>query len=649
MVVAGEGAWAAVLLALGLPGVFALVFGTRSVLARAMLVVPGILLLLRYLAWRWGAPFPEGGAAQAAWAWLFLVLETATSASGLLILFFLLRGSDRAAEARAPTPRALADAPVDVFICTYNEGRDILERTILCARHIQHPDLRVWVLDDGARDWVEAMARDLGVRYLCRRNGKHAKAGNINNGLAHALASDRPPEFILLLDADFAAHRGILRRTLPLFAAADVGIVQTPQHFYNPDPVQAGLLAARWMPDEQRFFFNHLLAGKDGWGAAFCCGTSAVIRVRALVEAGGMATETVTEDMLTSFKIAEYGWRTVFLNERLSAGLAPEGIAEYVGQRARWCLGGVQQVHTRWSFWGRARLPWVQRLSQFDTLLYWAGSFPSRLAVLAAPALFWWFGLRPFDATVEELLGFLLPAVIWQILALGLVSRWSQAPILSDVTQLLITVPVMVAVVQGLLRPWGRPFKVTPKGLSRTETVVHWGLLAPFAVLALATAGGLLWNLSAWSEARDAPGYSLAVLWTLVVVLVLGIVIACCVEPPRPRQEERFTADEPARLVWEGAALSGRLGDLSTRGAFLRAEAPPPPGTRATLWLDGGTLRLPCTVKREARGGVGLMFDADDALRRALILRLYTGDYVNETEEMALGAALWAGVRRVVG
>ncbi|MEI9916828.1 MAG: glycosyltransferase family 2 protein [Methylovirgula sp.] len=156
----------------------------------------------------------------------------------------------------------------------------------------------------------------------------------------------------LILDADFVPYRNILKRTLGLFAEPDIGIVQTPQHFFNPDPIQNNLAMTRVWPDEQRFFFNTLLDSKDAWGAAFCCGTSAVFRVDALVAAGGMATETVTEDMLTSFKFSEHGFRTIFLNEMLSMGLAPEGLSSYISQRSRWCLGAIQQMYTRWSFAG---------------------------------------------------------------------------------------------------------------------------------------------------------------------------------------------------------------------------------------------------------------------------------------------------------
>ncbi|MGG5822648.1 glycosyltransferase [Falsiroseomonas sp. HW251] len=643
--------WVPAMLAIGLPLLVASLMDVDRPVARALMLLPAIGWLLHYMAWRWTAPLRDGGVLQQAWAHGFLGLETLGALSSLLVCATLLRHADRSEQADRSIPHALRDAPVDVFICTYNEGREILERTILCATHIQHRDLRVWVLDDGARPWVRDLAEELGAFYLHRVKGRHAKAGNVNNGLRHALAIGRRPAFILLLDADFAAHRRILRRTLPLFAEPDVGVVQTPQHFFNPDPVQSGLLSAQAWPDEQRFFFNTLLPAKDAWGAAFCCGTSAVIRVQALLDSGGMATETVTEDMLTSFQMQEHGWRTVFLNERLSAGLAPEGLSEYVTQRCRWCLGIVQQGFTRWSPWGPARLTLAQRLSHFDSLLYWIGTFPYRVAVLAAPALFWWFGLRCFQGEDGDLLAYLVPAVGGIVVTMGVISRWRLMPVLSDVTQLLVTFPIMVTVAQALVKPFGRPFKVTPKGISRDTVTVQWGLLAPWAVMAALTAAGMAMHVSEWSSARTGHGYSLNMAWSLLNLFTFGIVIACCVELPRPRIEERFATDEPAQIMTGPGGWTGvRLRDLSTRGARIEiAGALPGAGSRGTLLLDGGALRIPFETTRQLPDGAAIRFLADDAIRRQLLLRLYTGGYVNEAEGVDLLPAVRGTLRRLLG
>jgi len=84
------------------------------------------------------------------------------------------------------------------------------------------------------------------------------------------------------------------------------------------------------------------MASKDAWNAAFCCGTSSIIRFAPLMAIGGFPTDSVTEDYLLTLRLRQVGFRTVYLNERLSLGLAPEGLREYIGQRSRWCLGFMQ-------------------------------------------------------------------------------------------------------------------------------------------------------------------------------------------------------------------------------------------------------------------------------------------------------------------
>jgi cellulose synthase (UDP-forming) len=73
----------------------------------------------------------------------------------------------------------------------------------------------------------------------------------------------------------------------------------------------------------------------------------------------------------------------------LSMGLAPEGLHAYITQRSRWCLGAIQQIYTRWSFAGRARLRPISRLSSFDGTFYWIFTFPFKILMLTAPVLYW--------------------------------------------------------------------------------------------------------------------------------------------------------------------------------------------------------------------------------------------------------------------
>jgi cellulose synthase (UDP-forming) len=95
-------------------------------------------------------------------------MEVATLASNLLMFFFMSRQLDRRAVADSRQCSPLLDAPVDVLIPTFKEGATILERTLIGAKSIRHGDLRIWVLDDGARPWLEQLAAELGVLYLPR-------------------------------------------------------------------------------------------------------------------------------------------------------------------------------------------------------------------------------------------------------------------------------------------------------------------------------------------------------------------------------------------------------------------------------------------------------------------------------------------------
>jgi cellulose synthase (UDP-forming) len=610
----------------------------RHAAARVVAAALCIFLSARYFYWRIteSLPLQQHGFGRL-WMFVFLTFEAGAILSSMLTQFFMSRTIDRRPEADAHCNSLLTAAPVDVFIATYNEGYEILERTIVGARAIDHPDLRVWVLDDGARPWVRELAEELGAHYVFRLKGEHAKAGNVNHAFQRALTTGRRPEFLLLLDADFVPARNILKRVLGLFEDQSIGIVQTPQHFFNPDPLQSNLLCASVWPDEQRFFFNTLLPCKDAWGAAFCCGTSAIFRVVALEASGGMAVETVTEDMLTSFKVGEYGYRTVFLNERLSLGLAPEGLREYISQRARWCLGAMQQVHTRWSFLGRGRVDFIDRLSFFDTVLYWVTGAPFKLMVVSAPLVYWLTGASVMRASLEELLFWLGPALCANLLFLSLFSGSRVLPLITDVTQLTTSFVVCRTVAAGLTRPFGRPFKVTAKGLSTSEVTIHWDLLLPFLGLAAATIVAMFIHTARFDSFHGRSGFEMNILWSLLNSLMLCLAALACVEPPRRRKNERFHSDVQVTVrLGDGTPLHCNLLDISLGGARLFRDG----GWRglvgdARLVLDGGRLELPLHLVRRDEHYLAVSFDADRETRRVLIRELFTGNYHNEVETIS--------------
>jgi cellulose synthase (UDP-forming) len=151
-----------------------------------------------------------------------------------------------------------------------------------------------YVLDDGRRHEVRALADELGCRYITRDNNAHAKAGNWNNAFKQTTA-----DFIATFDADHVPRPDFLERTLGFFRDPKVALVQVPQQYHNLDSVQHRVSwKARRMFGEQDSFFNLVMPGKDHWNAAFFCGTGAVLRREALEPHGGIVSSTITESSI---------------------------------------------------------------------------------------------------------------------------------------------------------------------------------------------------------------------------------------------------------------------------------------------------------------------------------------------------------------
>jgi cellulose synthase (UDP-forming) len=309
-----------------------------------------IVMIGNYLFFRLTDTLPQfQWNAYALWPRVYLAFETVIILYTILSIVFFFRRSDRSGDADA-SQRSLESAiakgepvpGVDVLICTYNEDLVILERTILAAKAIDYPNFNVYVLDDGRRPWLADFCAEVDVHYVTRPDNKGAKGGNINHGLERSAAISNAP-YILILDADFAPQRPILKRIVGQFSDPSIGVVQTPQFYYNADPVQHNLLAKDAWVDDQRIFFDVMQPSKDAWGAAFCVGTSCVVRRDALALIGGMPHETVTEDIHLTYRLLQKGLKTRWLNERLSVGFPPKACpatspsaAAGASARSRW-------------------------------------------------------------------------------------------------------------------------------------------------------------------------------------------------------------------------------------------------------------------------------------------------------------------------
>lgn len=196
--------------------------------ARAITCLVVGAVALRYMTWRLTEtvlPYPGDGV-NVYWVWFVFIVEFLAFTEVVLFLVLMSRYVDRSAEAdqlaKVFFARKHHDLPtVDVFIPTYNEPLDVLERTIVGALALDYPTdkFKVYVLDDGRRDWLKAFCAERGAVHVTRLDNAHAKAGNMNSGL-RASSGD----FIAIFDADFVPYRHFLRRTLPFFSDEAIGI-----------------------------------------------------------------------------------------------------------------------------------------------------------------------------------------------------------------------------------------------------------------------------------------------------------------------------------------------------------------------------------------------------------------------------------------
>ncbi|SDE60504.1 glycosyltransferase family 2 protein [Belnapia rosea] len=599
-------------------------------------------LLLRYMWWRTAASLPpwEGSIGNVI-AYAFFVIEMMSSVAGLLLIHVLSKTVNRSREADEHPPTSFpGGAPlIDVFIPTYNEKEEILYRTIVGALNQEYPRYRVWVLDDKRRPAMKALAESLGANYLTRYENSHGKAGNMNNGLKHVFALNEPPDVIAVLDADFVPTPQFLWRTCALMHDPKVVVVQTPQHFFNPDPIQLNLGGSRIVPDEQRFFFDVILASKDAHGSAFSCGTSALVRASFLKEIDGFPTESVTEDLLLSLKASGLGYVTHYLNEPLSVGLAPEGLQEYLTQRGRWCLGTMQIVRTKWGPFSIGPVPLLMRLHTMDTVLFWTVGSLIRILSLVIPILYWWTGLVVIESDLASILSHLGPYWLWCVIFLGWVSRGLNVPVIAEAMSLLVCVEAIKASIIGLFGSKNQKFKVTAKGTSRGGTVVQWNIIRWYLGLIVLTLGGILLS-AVEGPIGSTPAHieAMNLFWSVYNICTLLVACLICVERPRFRREERFDTDEPSQIVATGGIRrNARIRDLSILGCRLEVSDSGKLTENLGVYVliqDVGYVPARVVTLRDGRY-LHVEFNASPEQREAITRKLFSGRYARSVTRMS--------------
>ena len=533
-------------------------------------IVVGILLVLtiRYILWRSLSTLNLSNPQNGVFSLGLFFLEMLMLTSGTLQLFLMLQVRDRRHEANLKSVAVLEGTftpSVDVLIPTYNEPAFILKRTIMGCQALDYPNKRIYLLDDTRRPEIQALAAELGCEYRTRPDNQHAKAGNLNHAIAHTNG-----DLIVVFDADFVPTRNFLTRTVGFFQDEQVALIQTPQSFYNPDPIARNLGLENVLTPEEEVFYRQIQPIRDAAGSVTCAGTSFVVRRSALEETGGFFTGSLSEDYFTGIRLSAKGYRLIYLDEKLSAGLAADNMAAHASQRLRWARGTLQAFFIEANPLTIRGLTLLQRLAHLEGLLHWFTSI-SKVGYLLIPLVYSFLGVIPVRATTREILYFFLPYYVVQLSVFSWLNFRSRSALLSDIYSLVLAVPLALTVIQAMLNPFSKGFNVTPKGTSSDRYSFNWNLGLPLIGLFIVTAISLWRNLGMsmvkgdWATAATDPaaalaraesikGIGLGWLWSGYNLMMIGIALLILLDVPRPDPNEWFDLRRTVRLDFSPAA-----------------------------------------------------------------------------------------------
>lgn len=538
---------------------------SRARLAIIVLIVLSVSASLRYMYWRFSSTLDFQNIEDILLGWGLVLAE-------LYSLCVLLLGYVQTAwplqRKPVPLPADSREWPViDIFIPTYNESLGVVRQTVFAALSLDWPPdkLRIHVLDDGRREEFRIFCQETGAGYITRDNNKYAKAGNLNEALK---VTDG--EYVAIFDCDHIPTRSFLQVCMGWFLKdPKLAMLQTPHHFFSADPFEKNLKTFRKVPNEGELFYGLVQDGNDLWNATFFCGSCAVIRRKPLLEIGGIAVETVTEDAHTALKLSRRGYNTAYLSIPQAAGLATESLSGHIGQRIRWARGMGQIFRVDNPLIGRG-LSLGQRLCYLNAMLHFFYGFP-RLVFLTAPLAYLLFGVHIFEAPTSMIFVYALPHILLATLTNATIQGKFRHSFWNEIYETVLAWYILLPVVLAVIHPKFGKFNVTAKGGVIDKEYYDWKMARPYIVLLLLNLAGFVAGITA-------------------IVMGYG-----------------STSTILINLVWVSynIIITSASADVANEARQLRTAARVSAVFPATVMLSNGKT-IVCTTSNFSQNGVGL-------------------------------------------
>ncbi len=450
---------------------------------------------------------------------------------------------------------------VDVFIPTYSEPLEMVRRTLVGCQAMQYPYKRIYLLDDGNRPEIQKLAGVLNCFYITRANNIHAKAGNINNALEQTKG-----ELIAIFDADCVPSKNFLSRTAGFFQKSDIALVISAQSFYNADMFSHNIMSLM----EQSRFFRHCQRGRDRFNALLCYGTCFIVRRKAMEDIGGMPTKTLSEDWATSIKLQAAGYKTYMLDEVLGAGAIAESMGEYVQQRIRWTQGTLQALFAPTNPFTIKGFSFIQRFIHSYSIFHYLLN-PFYVLIVIIPVFYFFFGALPFHASRGQIWFFFIPFMCLNSLTFSWICREYTSRLSAFICESFMGIPLSIAVLKTLIRPFGWRFRVTHKGVFRNTVSINWVTAAPLIVFLLLLILGITYgyHIMHWYGSEEI--FYFLFLWSILRIFAIWVGIYASFDFPQQRKSMRF--NHKLVCLFNGPKqITGITVDISENGLLLKCK-----------------------------------------------------------------------------
>ncbi len=491
-------------------------------------------------------------------------------------------------------PIPLPDDPsvlpaVDILIPTFTEPEDIIKLTVTAATQIDYPreKFNIYILDDGGtvarRNKPETsaqaverhyalrrMAQELGVHYLTREQNDHAKAGNINSALPKISG-----DLILILDCDHVPTRDILKNTVGWFLKdKKLFLVQTPHFFINTTTVEKNIGSFSNAPGENDMFYHGIQLGMDLWNASYFCGSAALLNRKFLLESGGIAGNTITEDAETSLRLHDRGYNSVFINRPMICGLSPETFDDYIIQRTRWAQGMVQIFVLANPLFQKG-LNLQQKICYFNSCFFWFFSI-ARFIFYIGPGLFLILGQKVYHASVSQIIAYAVPPVLSVFVVMDFFYGRYRRRFFSEVYESVQSLFLTPAVLSAIFNPRKPSFKITPKGKKVANEFLN-PMATVFFMICLLNAVGIGFAAVKWVYyPLFRSVIFIAFFWCLYNLLLALITLGAFWERQQLRQHHRLRSKGSVQVFFTrlNQTIAGEIKDLSLSGLGLELSLP---------------------------------------------------------------------------